>query len=347
MECDCTKNEFTEEFNGKQSNATKKLEITTEGIDPETYTITKICFTLALLFALLHLLLNLRFRSIRRLYGTSVFVGLVWFCAAQLTTLVSCCLTQDATVATNLMSSVAICRQFWLSVGDTPMGPTKLTADVLLCEFGHVTIRWHGKIIYWIFWLLVSVALPLSVVVINIYVFDSNAIHSFHTEFSNISCNLIPNSERFRLFFPSLLLLLFFQLICVAICAKLLQGLQSNCTLWAQLSYLVARYWIVTKLSLTHCVVWASAFAASYYASVTMWHVFTLFCSLQTIYIAVNCTFSRPVLDLIHQWQEDKTEAIKTDHAILMCGFTRKIYRGSAAEECSIQQNANILVNDR
>ncbi|KAA3679781.1 uncharacterized protein DEA37_0009293 [Paragonimus westermani] len=334
----------------------------TEGIDPETYTITKICFTLALLFALLHLLLNLRFRSVRRLYGTSVFFGLVWFCAAQLTTLVSCCLTKDsklfktvgnvadffilATVATNLMSSFAICRQFWLGVARTPVSSINLTVDILFCEIGQVRIRWHGKVIYWIFWLLVSIALPISVVVINIYVFDPNIVHPFHTEFSNISCNLVPNSEHFRLFFPSLLLLLLFQLTCVGICAKLLYELQSNCSLWTQLSPFVARFWIITKLSLTHCIVWVTAFAASYYTSVTMWHVFTLFCSLQAIYIAVNCTFSRPVLDLIHQWQEDKTEAVKTDHAILMCRFAHKICRRSTAQECNNRQNANTLIND-
>ncbi|CAH8658426.1 unnamed protein product [Heterobilharzia americana] len=35
---------------------------------------------------------------------------------------------------------------------------------------------------------------------------------------------------------------------------------------------------------------------------------------LQAIYITVNCTFTRPVLDLIYQWREEKLDYYKQEH---------------------------------
>ncbi|KAG5453462.1 hypothetical protein CSKR_100525 [Clonorchis sinensis] len=222
-----------------------------------------------------------------------------------------------AHLATNFMSSVGVCRQFCLGATYTPCGTVKPIADEFHYEIGRCTLRWPGRIIYWNAWFLVVLGIPTATVIGNVYAYRMDTVSDFRRDFANISCNLNPNLGHFYAFFPVLFFLLFAQSVCVIIGAKLRYASPSSCVLLPQLTYLTARFWITLKLAFTHWVIWIPAFTAVFYASVAAWHVFTIFSTLQAIYIAVNFTFSRPVLDLLHQWHEDKLDELKAEHAIL------------------------------
>ncbi|CAL8103193.1 unnamed protein product [Calicophoron daubneyi] len=298
-------------------------------IDSETYTINKVCFSLALISALLHLLLILCFRGIRLLYGPLIILELVWFTLIHFMTLVSSAIDPEssvrlivgsitdlfilATVCTNLMSSVSLCRQMWLGAAQTPWGYVVPVRDERQCQVGCLQLKWNGRPCYIFSSALIILGVPTAVVIMNSCLRGMTTLTTDHLEFSNVSCNLIPNVGHFFIFFPTVSIVLLAQLMCCSISAKLRYGSQEQSTLLAQLPHVTARFWITVKLATTHCLIWLAAFFALFYASVAMWHVFTLLSSLQSIFVTVNFTFSRPVLDLIHQWQEDKLDQLKTE----------------------------------
>ncbi|CAH8876237.1 unnamed protein product [Trichobilharzia szidati] len=91
---------------------------------------------------------------------------------------------------------------------------------------------------------------------------------------------------------------------------------EDNLSLLWKTTNISARFWITVKFTITHTLVWIIAFLALIQASIALWHVFTLLNSLQAIYITVNCTFTRPVLDLIYQWREEKLDYYKHEHSL-------------------------------
>nr|CAH8875704.1 unnamed protein product [Trichobilharzia regenti] len=203
---------------------------------------------------------------------------------------------------------------------------------------------------------IIIIGLPLIEIIINIVFFkSSHYITVDHEEFSDVSCNLIPNYGHFYVFFPLLFILLLLQLVCILAIIKLLHvrkrqrrgnddsGVggggsstpseddhntggaadtndssddEDNLSLLWKTTNISARFWITVKFTITHTLVWIIAFLALIQASIALWHVFTLLNSLQAIYITVNCTFTRPVLDLIYQWREEKLDYYKHEHSL-------------------------------
>ncbi|TPP67739.1 hypothetical protein FGIG_11484, partial [Fasciola gigantica] len=218
-----------------------------------------------------------------------------------------------AAIATNLMSAIHVCRQLWLGVTLTPLGSVKTVTDNIQFCLGHMTIRWKCRPFYILLCALIMFVLPTGVLLAGTRISKQFILTEEHMEFANISCNVIPDFDHLYLFFPTIATLLTGQLICLALAVKMRYSERRDAFLLAHLPHLDARLWITIKLALTYCLVWTIAFIAIFYASVALWHVFTLLCSLQAIYVTVNSVFSRPVLDLIHQWHEDKMDDLKSE----------------------------------
>ncbi|CAH8291643.1 unnamed protein product [Schistosoma intercalatum] len=89
-------------------------------------------------------------------------------------------------------------------------------------------------------------------------------------------------------------------------------------------------------------LIWLIAFLALIQASTSIWHVFTLLYSLQAIYITVNCTFTRPVLDLIYQWREEKIDYYKNEHHLLLINHILNTNQQNDTKQDRIN---NILIN--
>ncbi|VDP77306.1 unnamed protein product [Echinostoma caproni] len=222
-----------------------------------------------------------------------------------------------AAIATNLMSGVHVCRQLWLGATLTPLGSVKTVTDNVHFRLGRMTIHWTCRPFYIILCFLTIVLLPSGVLLAGTRIPNQSILSEDHMEFANVSCNVIPDFEHMYLFFPTIAVLLLGQLICLAVAAKMRYMERQDGFLLAHLPHLNARLWITVKLAATYCLIWTMAFLAIFYASVALWHVFTLLCSLQAIYVTVNSIFSRPVLDLIHQWHEDKMEDLKAEQAFV------------------------------
>ncbi|VEL29219.1 unnamed protein product, partial [Protopolystoma xenopodis] len=126
------------------------------------------------------------------------------------------------------------------------------------------------------------------------------------TTFVIASCGLINSHGQFLVFFIFLFLLLAVQLALLMAVSKRCLGAPEDRVQLHQERDVTARYCITLKLAITHTIVWSSGVVAVYRASVAVWNMFTLFSSLQAIYITINCTFSRPVFDLVHWWHEDE-----------------------------------------
>ncbi|VDP86988.1 unnamed protein product [Schistosoma mattheei] len=194
------------------------------------------------------------------------------------------------------------------------------------------------------------IILPILCIVISIFLFETNNyISEDHEEFAVISCNLTPNYGHFYIFFPILFILLLLQFSCILITIKLLISQQQNInndhdnikTLW-KTTNISARFWITLKFTMTHSLVWLIAFIALIQASTSIWHVFTLLYSLQAIYITVNCTFTRPVLDLIYQWREEKIDYYKNEHNLLLINHILNTNQQNDTKQDRIK---NILIN--
>ncbi|KAA0192247.1 hypothetical protein FBUS_04575 [Fasciolopsis buskii] len=302
-------------------------------IDSETYSINKVCFVLALLFSSAHVLLLAYFRRLCRLYGVCIVLELICFMIMQMLTLISCSLQRGtlwnvifgkmadftimAAIATNLMSGVHVCRQLRLGATLTPLGSVKITSDNVQFCIGQINFRWRFRPLFVVLCTVIVLALPASVLLAGIRVPKHFILSEEHMEFANISCNVVPDFDHLYLFFPTIATLLFGQFVCLAVAVKMRYSERQDGFLLAHLPHLTARLWITIKLALTYCLVWTIAFTAIFYASVALWHVFTLLCSLQAIYVTVNSVFSRPVLDLIHQCHEEKSDDFKSEHSFV------------------------------
>lgn len=303
-------------------------------IDFETYTITKICLTIALLSSVAHLALFCSYRRLFPLYGICIALELILFPFIHLFTLVTCSLKNDtnrwrivigkladftimSTVSTNLMSSVHVARQLWLGVTLTPHGTVRTVGDsihVILCS---VTLHCGCRVLYRLICFPIIVLLPASIILIETQL-PNQLIHTGDlADFANVSCNLVPDFAHLYLFFPTMGILLIGQLICLGVAIKLRYERRQDEFLLAHLSSLNVRLWITMKLAVTYCLVWTTAFVAVYYASIALWHVFILFCSLQSIYVTLNSMLNRHVLNVIHRWHEDKVIRLKVDQLSL------------------------------
>lgn len=314
-------------------------------IEPETYTITKVCFALALLAALLHVLLLMFFRGIRVLYGFSIVAGCYWLVVSHLTILISCTVQPGTqahriassvadfalltTVASNLLSGIALFRQIRRDLHSDPYdhNPPSNRVDnksrSIHYQYGDSMRRQCVSVCVYV---VGTVGLSLVIVLFDAYFvtygpLDLDEVGRRQESFHNLTCNIIPDSRHFIIFFPTLAALFTLQLICVVVCAKLCYGCtqQHSLCLLEDKPHLTVRFWLITKLGTTHLCVWTSAFLAVYFTSTSMWHIFILFISLQSIFITVNSTFSRPVLELVYHCQDgiDKMDNRKIKQILL------------------------------
>ncbi|CAH8291636.1 unnamed protein product [Schistosoma intercalatum] len=331
-------------------------------IDSETHTITQICFSLAFCSTLIHLIFILYFKRIRKLYGFCIMIHCLFYSISYLMTLITCSLSKKTnlihiifgyladyciltTIIMNLKSSLMIVYLLW----NRRENMTCYHGNYQLCNSSNVCLN-HIKKLCYIMGHIMVIILPILCIVISIFLFETNNyISEDHKEFAVISCNLTPNYGHFYIFFPILFILLLLQFSCILIIIKLLIGQQQNTnhyhdnitTLW-KTTNISARFWITLKFTITHSLIWLIAFLALIQASTSIWHVFTLLYSLQAIYITVNCTFTRPVLDLIYQWREEKIDYYKNEHHLLLINHILNTNQQNDTKQDRIN---NILIN--
>ncbi|CAH8662804.1 unnamed protein product [Schistosoma guineensis] len=331
-------------------------------IDSETHTITQICFSLAFCSTLIHLIFILYFTRIRKLYGFCIMIHCLFYSISYLMTLITCSLSKKTnlihiifgyladyciltTIIMNLKSSLMIVYLL-LSRRENTNG---YHGNYQLCNSSNVCLN-HIKKLCYIMGHVMVIILPILYIVISTFLFETNNyISEDHKEFAVISCNLTPNYGHFYIFFPILFILLLLQFSCILIIIKLLIGQQQNTnhyhdsitTLW-KTTNISARFWITLKFTITHSLVWLIAFLALIQASISLWHVFTLLYSLQAIYITVNCTFTRPILDLLYQWREEKMDYYKNEHHLLLINHILNTNQQNDTKQDRIN---NVLIN--
>ncbi|CAH8590550.1 unnamed protein product [Dicrocoelium dendriticum] len=209
------------------------------------------------------------------------------------------------------MSSVSVCRQSWRAKRENTICFTKDLPEVAQTVMGFPAPSWQRRLAYWILWFIVALGIPSFIIVLAVHTYEAEELNHSHQEFANVSCNLNPSLDYFVLFFTSIFTFLFCQLVCAAVSTRLRCGSSATRPIVVRQLHVSARYGITAKLAVTHSFVWMAAFIAVFYTSVALWHVFALFSCLQAIYITVNCIFTRPVLNILNRWHEDKPEELK------------------------------------
>ncbi|CAH8682471.1 unnamed protein product [Schistosoma rodhaini] len=330
-------------------------------IDTETHRITQICFSLAFCSTLIHLMFILYFKRIRQLYGICIVINCFFYSASYLMTLITCSLPKsnlthtilsylaDYCILTNMIMNLKSSFMIVYLLMSRRENINCYHGNYSLCNSSHVCLKYIKKLCYIIGHITVII-LPILCVVISMLLFETyNYISEDHEEFAIISCNLIPNYGHFYVFFPILFLLLLLQFCCILMITRLLmigqqhQRTDNNdhhniiITLW-KTTNLRARYWITLKFTITHSLIWFIALLSIIKASISLWHVFTLLYSLQSIYITVNCIFTRPILDLLYQWHEEKIDYYKNDNHLLLINHNQQ-------NDLKQDQIKNILIN--
>ncbi|CAH8481135.1 unnamed protein product [Heterobilharzia americana] len=74
-----------------------------------------------------------------------------------------------------------------------------------------------------------------------------------------------------------------------------------------------ARFRMLTKIAISHTVVWIAAFISNYICHAAAWQFYGLVLALQSLYIIVSFTFSRPFLEVIFK-RDDPLARLKLDN---------------------------------
>ncbi|KAK4475360.1 hypothetical protein MN116_002423 [Schistosoma mekongi] len=323
-------------------------------IDTETYRITQICLSLSFCSTLLHIIFIFYFKRIRQLYGICIIIHYLFYSLSYLMMLITCSLSKMhimhtifryladycilTTMTMNLKSTIVIIYSL--------MNQQQITN--LWCK-NNICLK-NVKTLCYIIEHIIIIGLPISSILLSVLLFDTYEYNSVdHKEFAEISCNLLPNHEHFYVFFPIIFILLLLQFICIIIITKYLIKQYHNTdnhynimdTLW-KTTNINTRYWITIKFTITHSFVWFIAFLALLQASIALWHVFTLLFSLQAIYIIVNCTFTRPILDLLYQWREEMMDYYKNEHNLYIINH---IINTNQQKDTKRNRNRNISID--
>ncbi|TNN09206.1 hypothetical protein EWB00_006418 [Schistosoma japonicum] len=323
-------------------------------IDTETHRITQICLSLSFCFTLLHIIFILYFKHIRQLYGLWIIIHCLFYSLSYLMMLITCSLS-----TMHIMHRIFGYLTDYCILTTMTMNLKSLIVIVYsLMNQQQIINSWFKnniylnniKILCYIIEHIIVISLPIISIVLSILLFDTYKYISVdHEEFAEISCNLLPNHEHFYVFFPIIFILLLLQCICIIIITKyFIKQYQTTDnhynlidTLW-KTTNINTRYWITIKFTITHSFVWFIAFLALLQASIALWHVFTLLYSLQAIYIIVNCTFTRPILDLLYQWREEMIDYYKHEHNLYIINH---IINPNQQNDTKRSRNRNISID--
>ncbi|KAK4474138.1 hypothetical protein MN116_003441 [Schistosoma mekongi] len=74
-----------------------------------------------------------------------------------------------------------------------------------------------------------------------------------------------------------------------------------------------ARFRMLSKIAISHTFIWIIAFISNYICRATVWQFYGIFTALQSLYIIVSFTFSRPFLEVLFK-RDDSLGRLKLDN---------------------------------
>ncbi|KAL3320851.1 hypothetical protein Ciccas_000478 [Cichlidogyrus casuarinus] len=304
-----------------------------EEINSQIYVLSRVCFTLSFVSCICHLAVVVSFRRVQILYGINLIGTLVLSTAGYALQLSSCLLSQESRsylvirhlsnfsilAANGLNFSTILWVLVHLLAVQSPDPKRRITSFFIkllrwLQNIGSIHNSWQAVILI-SSCILLNVGLPLFLTGISAYREHFDVIpmppdSSLKSNFSKISCNLPPTAETTGFFFAPLLGLLFCQASASICCTRLIanekQDIESRLVTTMSEKTVSSRYIIASKICFTNSLTWLVGFIAVQYKIISVWHIYVLISSLQSIFITINCIFSRPVLDHIHQWKDEK-----------------------------------------
>lgn len=278
-------------------------------LEPDTYAITKVCFSVCIVTTSFHTVLITTNRQLRRLYGLCLCLTLYLMLLSYFGTLLACsfCFGRGFELGINILTNASI------------MGiNTSLFAGLLIdCYFLHIgqyslPQRRKHRFVYFCSQIFSTLVLPvLFMVCYLIFTFQPIIRRSLHNQTwvlpkKEILCGIGSTHVMNIILFSTIMFVLTIQIILAIINGRKFSFLTGECMLIANLRDMKARHSMHIKLVLTNTLIWTIAFFAIEFNKTSMWHIFTLSCSLQSIFLAISFIFSRPVLDILHSGDPSK-----------------------------------------
>ncbi|KAL7056111.1 hypothetical protein AAHC03_020638 [Spirometra sp. Aus1] len=273
----------------------------------DSYLLTQICFTVNLIFLLVHVGTISCVRKAREIHGWQYLLAQSFLVIAATLTL-SCCaigphqpgfravaLTANFAYLTSLALQTLSVTTFGLRVRhETVVGSTRV--GMVCCREGD---HWWANPFKLVGGLLFILGLPLSMTLQQAFEVLKPTLTAKQALLANYSCNFYPDSSTLYFLITPALVLLALQMIAIGFTfqtiragsAGTIQGFEC-----AQTGRQYQRLATALKLSASQALIWLFAFGAVFSGSAAVWHIFTLSACLQASFVAVSCILSRAVL---------------------------------------------------
>ena len=278
-------------------------------LESETYAITKVCFSVCILTTTFHVILITTNRQLRRLYGLCLCITLYLMVISYIGALLACSFSfsRNIELAINIITNSSI------------MGiNTSLFAGILIDSYflhiGQYSLpqRRKNKLFYLFYQIIISCIFPILFMgfyIIFTFQSMSKLLLSNQTWIlpkKEILCGIGSTHVMNIILFSTIIVVLAIQLILAILNGRKFFYLTGECMLISNLRDMKSRHLMHIKLVFTNLLIWTIAFFAIEFHNASMWHIFTLSGSLQSIFLTISFIFSRPVLDILHSGDQTK-----------------------------------------
>lgn len=290
--------------------------------------VSKVCFAVAILTMTIHCFFVTCIRSIRMLYGSFILTNLYMMMSSYIFFMTSCSMDiktmQYQAISQILLFNWIHKRSIMESISQFSFLSSIYWNFAQSCQLCLVVYRGcHTSSTYKLFdclqyfWgALIAFAMPGLCCYLKSFLdswlnLNSKIVDSLRLE---VECSFTKSISADLFFYiPIFLGMMITIVVLVAIYVMSCNKAREDRVILFQNQEVAARYGMCCKLVFTYLLIWMTGAAATYLISPSLWHVFTLCCSLQTLFIGVNFIFSRPVLDLLYRSRTTSDENFPID----------------------------------